>query len=104
MELQKEEQISINHIFDDYKSFLDYLLEHDDENKINGVSEEFLEKHYNNDIMRWYEDNNTNEQCFNCKNCNHCKNCSKCFDCGYCENCDNCEKLKDSIDCEDCLL
>lgn len=108
---ETEDEIEINHIFDDYNSFVNYINTNIEE--INGCTKDFINENYNGNIIEWYKDNISNNKSFNCKGCNDCSNCYKCIncqscnDCEICENCklcNNCSHFKDAGHCNNCKL
>jgi len=49
---------------------------------VNGVSQDFVDKMKKNDSYYDYQDDNeTNTGCWNCYNCTHCLNCVECIEC-----------------------
>ena len=84
-------------IFTDLDAFQHYQWRNPG-SQINGVSEEFAQKH-----PQYIENNSTNTGCWNCISCHKCEDCINCTNCTDCVGCENCAYCSDCEDCTNCI-
>lgn len=84
-----------------FKDFEDFDRHH--EKGLNGISEEWLKKHYKDNFREWYNNQEIiGSDCFDCEDCNNCYGCIFCDGCHDCIDCGSCDYCEDCIDCSNC--
>ena len=87
------------YVFEDYTDYLE-----NSQRNVNrvGVSIDFLQKYYGNNIYQFCKESKTNYGCWNCRNCKNCINCVECVECSRCWNCNVCSYCNDCVNTNCC--